>query len=150
MAKKRPERTSDCPGMLHPEKCLECPYPDDCRLRDDFAVKGHISWDAERALAGSFDVDDRAKVGRCRDRYLAKRDKTIAQQKARKARCREALAESQGRIREARKRRGIQQGELARMLGVSQPTLSGWEHGAVPARWEKIYQIFPELKEETK
>ena len=41
-------------------------------------------------------------------------------------------------IKTFRERRGISQAELARLLSVSQQTVSGWERGAKNPRLEKL------------
>lgn len=49
------------------------------------------------------------------------------------------------RIRESRERNGFSQGELARRLGVSQPTISDWENGKTEPTVENMRSVAVEL-----
>lgn len=59
----------------------------------------------------------------------------------------ELYADEQKPIAEARKTRGWSQRQVAAVLGVSNQTVSHWEHGRMKAPWDKLYEIMPELKE---
>lgn len=52
------------------------------------------------------------------------------------------------RIADARRAAGYTQAALAKLLRVSQPTLSNWETGVIPPRWELLRQVLPDLGEE--
>lgn len=49
------------------------------------------------------------------------------------------------RIKESRERKGVSQGELARRLGVSQPTISDWENGKTDPTVENMRTLAVEL-----
>lgn len=44
-------------------------------------------------------------------------------------------------IREARKRKGLTQGQLADLLGVTTSAVSGWERGDSDPRWSRFSQL---------
>lgn len=46
-----------------------------------------------------------------------------------------------------RKKAGMPQEELARRLGVSQKTISVWERGLSPCRWDLLETVFPGITE---
>ena len=56
------------------------------------------------------------------------------------------IAEKQRAIKDARRLRGYTQQGLAKLLGVSQPIISLWENGLVPADWARLYTVLPELE----
>ena len=49
------------------------------------------------------------------------------------------------RIKESREKKGVSQGELARRLGVSQPTISDWENGKTDPAVENMRTLAVEL-----
>lgn len=57
-----------------------------------------------------------------------------------------SIAEKQRAIKDARRLRGYTQQGLAKLLGVSQPIISLWENGLVPADWARLYTVLPELE----
>ena len=93
----------------------------------------------------------------------ANREKVAAQQKAYYEANREKLAEYKKAYREANREEGVAAGRriaaarraagytqaaLAKLLRVSQSTLSKWETGAMPPRWELLRQVLPDWGEE--
>lgn len=76
----------------------------------------------------------------------ANKDKLAERQRAYREANRDKLAERQKVIRDARRARGLRQDDLARLLGVSCATVAIWETGAVPADWDKLLQVLPEIK----
>ena len=140
---------NDCPGLLDPKKCLNCPFPDDCHLSADFSTKGQINRAVEEALEGAACLAER-QARPMVDVDEEEREQRLRLQRAYRKKCREELAEKQACIKTARLRRGLLLSEAARAIGVSYPTLSMWEHGTAPANWDKVYRVFPELKEAAK
>ena len=59
----------------------------------------------------------------------------------------DSIAEKQRAIKDARRAHGYTQREIAKLLGIAQPTLSRWETGAVPANWSLLVGVLPELRE---
>ena len=51
------------------------------------------------------------------------------------------------RLREARKNAGYSMAKLARIIGVSNTSVSYWESGRVPIPWEDVLCVFPQLKD---
>lgn len=145
MSEKRGRKrttVTDCPGMDDPMRCLECEYSD-CMLHDHMITRGGVSKAVEEALAGSWAYEDR-NIFR-HDVSIEKRKAESKRTKLRREANVEALAEKQACIREARERRGMMQKDAARLIGVSQATLSMWEHGQTPAPWERLHRFFPEI-----
>ena len=96
--------------------CFNCPYPD-C-IRVDLTAEDYA---AARALEEYIHPPTPAQI------------KIAAKQKAYYEENREAIAAKQGRaLYDFRTEHGMTQTKLGQMLGVSQPTVSLWETGAVP------------------
>ena len=76
-----------------------------------------------------------------------RKKKVAAQRKAYREANREKLAAKQNCIRTARKSRRMRQSDLASLVGVNQPKISLWESGKVPANWDKLCAVLPELEE---
>ena len=109
--------------------CLNCPYPD-C-------------------------IDPPLSIGEYRD--LEAVDKEILHQKTEKQRRALAYQKAyyeankdklgcQAAIKVARQKRNWSQEHLASQLGVTRTTLSLWELGKVPAQWDKLCAVLPELE----
>lgn len=60
---------------------------------------------------------------------------------------REQTKARKNQITKAREARNMRRKELAELLGISLSTLSAWEHGRYEPKWDKLHEIFPELKE---
>ena len=73
------------------------------------------------------------------------REAIAAKQRAYYEENREAIAAKQRRLRDARRARGYTQAALGKLIGVSQPELSLWETGAIPADWDRLIPVLPEL-----
>lgn len=50
-------------------------------------------------------------------------------------------------IKIAREQSGLKQRELAEMIGVNERTISAWERGTNPAKWELLYKALPDLRQ---
>ena len=86
-------------------------------------------------------------VARSKAYRKANRDKVDAWQKAWHEANRDKLADKQSCIRTVRKSHGMRQSDLAQLVGVSQGAISDWELGNLPANWDKLCAVLPELKE---
>ncbi len=139
----------------------------------DAEIEASFQWtNEELALSRELDAEAvlSAKDGQARKRSAqqkayreANREKVAASQKAYREANREKVAASRKayyeanrekgvaagrRIADARRAAGYTQAALAKLLRVSQPTLSNWETGAMPPRWELLRQVLPDLGEE--
>ena len=103
--------------------CFHCPHPD-C-IREDLTA---ADYDDARALEAYIHPPTPAQ------RRIA------AKQKAYREENREAIAAKQKArvLSEFRREHGMTQARLGRILGVSQPTISLWETGAVPFDLEAV------------
>ena len=111
--------------------CFNCPHPD-CILENLTAE----DYAAARALEGYIHPPTPAEI-----RIAAKkkayreenREAIAAKKKAYYEENREAIAAKKGRaLYDFRTEHGMTQTKLGRLVGVSQPTISLWETGAVP------------------
>lgn|GEM_PF-5257802 len=107
---------------------------------------------------------NREKVAAYRRAYYKRnREKSAASGKAYRAANRERLkkaqkewreanrakyAESQKRIRDRREMEGLTQKQFAKLMGVSNTTVSDWETGRRQANWELVLEVFPDLEPE--
>ena len=124
----------------------------------DAEIEASFQWtNEELALSRELDAEAvlSAKDGQARKRaaqqkayYEANREKLAASQKAYYEANREKGVAAGRRIADARRAAGYTQAALAKLLRVSQPTLSKWETGAMPPRWELLRQVLPDLGEE--
>ena len=103
--------------------CFHCPHPD-C-IREDLTA---ADYDDARALEAYIHPPTPAQ------RRIA------AKQKAYREENREAIAAKQKArvLSEFRREHGMTQARLGRILGVSRPTISLWETGAVPFDLEAV------------
>lgn len=115
--------------------CLNCPYPD----VPDECLEGPLSLDDYREL----DWLDREIIRPKTERQR----KASAKQKAYREANREELAAQQRAIADVRRARRMTQRDLATLCGVTQPAISQWESGCLPAPWDKLCAVLPELKE---
>lgn len=100
--------------------CLNCPYPD----VPEECLEGQLSLDDYREL----DWLDREII----------RPKTERQKKA---------SAKQKAIADVRRARRMTQRDLATLCGVTQPAISQWESGCLPAPWDKLCAVLPELEQ---
>ena len=124
----------------------------------DAEIEASFRWtNEELALSRELDAEAsfEAKDGQARKRAAfqkayreANREKVAAYQKAYYDANREKVAAAGRRIADARRAVGYTQAALAKLLHISQPTLSHWETGAIPPRWELLRQVLPDLGEE--
>ena len=115
--------------------CLNCPYPD----VPDECLEGPLSLDDYREL----DWLDREIIRPKTERQR----KASAQQRAYYEANREELAAQQRAIADVRRARRMTQRDLATLCGVSQPAVSHWESGCLPAPWDKLCAVLPELEQ---
>ena len=100
--------------------CLNCPYPD----APEECLEAPLSLDDYREL----DWLDREII----------RPKTERQKKA---------SAKQKAIADVRRARRMTQRDLATLCGVTQPAISQWESGCLPAPWDKLCAVLPELEQ---
>ena len=131
--------------------CFNCPYPDvpaeclsDSLTYDEYKESDRLDSEIryERKTNKEKKMIARQKV--CRE---ANKEKIAAWQKAWHEANRDKLADKQSCIRTVRKSHGMRQSDLAQLVGVSQRAISAWELGTLPANWDKLCAVLPELKE---
>ena len=131
--------------------CFNCPYPD----VPDECLSAPLTYD-EYKESSRIDSKSRyeqktnaqKKVAAQRKAwYEANREKVAAQHKAWYEANREKVAAQQKCIRVARKSRRMRQSDLASLVGVNQSKISLWESGKVPANWDNLCAVLPELEE---
>ncbi len=113
----------DCLHCIHPDCLNDQLTPDDYKAsteRDRDSVKDNRDAKGQRLAAHQ------------KAYYAANRDKVAAQKK----------------IRDRRKAAGYTQRELAALIGVHFTTISLWENYKVPADWDKLDAVFPNIKKE--
>lgn len=115
--------------------CLNCPYPD----VPDECLEGPLSLDDYREL----DWLDREIIRPKTERQR----KASAKQKAYYEANREEIAAKQRAIADVRRARRMTQRDLATRCGVTQPAISQWESGCLPAPWDKLCAVLPELEQ---
>ena len=130
--------------------CLNCPYPD----VPDECLEGPLSLDDYRELDWLDREIIRPKTERQRKAsaqqrayYEANREELAAKRKAYYEANREELAAQQRAIADVRRARRMTQRDLATLCGVSQPAVSHWESGCLPAPWDKLCAVLPELEQ---
>ena len=115
--------------------CLNCPYPD----VPEECLEGQLSLDDYREL----DWLDREIIRPKTERQK----KASAKQKAYREANREEIAAKQKAIADVRRARRMKQRDLATLCGVTQPAISQWESGCLPAPWDKLCAVLPELEQ---
>ena len=115
--------------------CLNCPYPD----APEECLEAPLSLDDYREL----DWLDREIIRPKTERQK----KASAKQKAYREANREEIAAKQRAIADVRRARRMKQRDLATLCGVTQPAISQWESGCLPAPWDKLCAVLPELEQ---
>ncbi len=115
--------------------CLNCPYPD----TPEECLEAPLSLDDYREL----DWLDREIIRPKTERQK----KASAKQKAYYEANREEIAAKQKAIADVRRARRMTQRDLATLCGVTQPAISQWESGCLPAPWDKLCAVLPELEQ---
>ena len=115
--------------------CLNCPDPD----APEECLEGPLSLDDYREL----DWLDREIIRPKTERQK----KASAKQKAYYEANREEIAAKQKAIADVRRARRMTQRDLATLCGVTQPAISQWESGCLPAPWDKLCAVLPELEQ---
>ena len=116
--------------------CFNCPYPD----VPDECLSAPLTYDEYKE---SSRIDSKSRY----EQKTNAQKKVAAQQKAYREANREKVAAQQKCIRVARKSRRMRQSDLASLVGVNQSKISLWESGKVPANWDKLCAVLPELEE---
>ena len=80
--------------------------------------------------------------------YERNKEKVAEYHKKWRAANRAKYAESQKRIRDRREMEGLTQKQFAKLMGVSNTTVSDWETGRRQANWELVLEVFPDLEPE--
>lgn len=144
----------NCPYPDVPDECLSAPltydeYKESSRI--DSKSRYEQKTNAQKKVAAqqkAYREANREKVAaRNKAWYEANREKVAAQRKAWYEANRDKLADKQSCIRTVRKSHGMRQSDLAQLVGVSQMAISAWELGTLPANWDKLCAVLPELKE---
>ena len=116
--------------------CFNCPYPD----VPDECLSAPLTYDEYKE---SSRIDSKSRY----EQKTNAQKKVAAQRKAWYEANREKVAAQQKCIRVARKSRRMRQSDLASLVGVNQSKISLWESGKVPANWDKLCAVLPELEE---
>ena len=116
--------------------CFNCPYPD----VPDECLSAPLTYDEYKE---SSRIDSKSRY----EQKTNAQKKVAAQQKAYREANRDKLADKQSCIRTVRKSHGMRQSDLAQLVGVSQMAISALELGTLPANWDKLCAVLPELKE---
>ena len=116
--------------------CFNCPYPD----VPDECLSAPLTYDEYKE---SSRIDSKSRY----EQKTNAQKKVAAQRKAYREANREKVAAQQKCIRVARKSRRMRQSDLASLVGVNQSKISLWESGKVPANWDKLCAVLPELEE---
>lgn len=116
--------------------CFNCPYPD----VPDECLSDSLTYD-------EYKESDRLDSESRYERKTNKEKKIAARKKAWHEANRDKLADKQSCIRTVRKSHGMRQSDLAQLVGVSQGTISAWEHGRSPANWDNLCAVLPELEQ---
>ena len=115
--------------------CFNCPYPDvpeECLSQPlTYAERRNLDW-IEAEIINPKTAAQKKKAAQKKAYYEANKEKLAARQKA---------------ISFIRKQKGMTRRDLAALIGVSQPTIAGWEIGTAPADWNKLCAVLPELEE---
>ena len=77
----------------------------------------------------------------------ANREEIAAKKRAYYEANREEIAAKQKAIADVRRARRMTQRDLATLCGVTQPAISQWESGCLPAPWDKLCAVLPELEQ---
>ena len=115
--------------------CLNCPYPD----TPEECLEAPLSLDDYREL----DWLDREIIRPKTERQK----KASAKKRAYYEANREEIAAKQRAIADVRRARRMKQRDLATLCGVTQPAISQWESGCLPAPWDKLCAVLPELEQ---
>ena len=126
--------------------------------RADAEIEASFRWTNEElersrsldreAVVDRMDYGRRKLAERQKAYREANRDKVAEYQKAYYEANRDKVAERQKAIADARKDHKWSQKELAQRLGVSRSLVAQWETGFVPANWDLLFKVLPELREE--
>ena len=146
--------------------CFNCPYPDvpdeclsDSLTYDEYKESDRLDSEIRYERKTNKEKKRIARQKVCREAnkekvaarhkayYEANKEKVAARHKAWYEANREKVAAQQKCIRVARKSRRMRQSDLASLVGVNQSKISLWESGKVPANWDKLCAVLPELEE---
>ena len=128
----------NCPYPDAPEECLEGPLSLDDYRELDWLDREIIRPNTERQKKAS------AKQKAYRE---ANREEIAAKRRAYREANREEIAAKQKAIADVRRARRMTQRDLATLCGVTQPAISQWESGCLPAPWDKLCAVLPELEQ---
>ena len=128
----------NCPYPDAPEECLEAPLSLDDYRELDWLDREIIRQKTERQKKAS---------AKQKAYYEANREEIAAKQKAYREANREEIAAKQKAIADVRRARRMTQRDLATLCGVTQPAISQWESGCLPAPWDKLCAVLPELEQ---
>ena len=124
--------------------CLNCPYPD-C-IDPPLSIGEYRELEAvDKEILHPKTEKQRRALAYQKAYHKANRDREAAYRKAYREANKDKLR-CQAAIKVARQKRNWSQEHLASQLGVTRTTLSLWELGKVPAQWDKLCAVLPELE----
>ena len=121
-----------------PEECLEGPLS-----LDDYR---ELDWLAREIIRPKTERQKKASAKQ-KAYYEANREEIAAKRRAYREANREEIAAKQKAIADVRRARRMTQRDLATLCGVTQPAISQWESGCLPAPWDKLCAVLPELEQ---
>ena len=128
----------NCPYPDAPEECLEAPLSLDDYRELDWLDREIIRPKTERQKKAS---------AKQKAYYEANREEIAAKRRAYREANWEEIAAKQKAIADVRRARRMTQRDLATLCGVTQPAISQWESGCLPAPWDKLCAVLPELEQ---
>ena len=125
--------------------CFHCPFPD-C-INDDLDHEDYKELARIEREEIFTKTEKQRKVAAAQKAYReANREKVAAAQKAYYEANREKVAAAKkNALRDYRSELGYTQREVAKLVGISQPLISQYEHGSVPYDPALFKDIFPNL-----
>ena len=158
----------NCPYPDAPEECLEAPLSLDDYRELDWLDREIIRPKTERQKKASakqkayreanreeiaakqkayYEANREEIAAKQKAYYEANREEIAAKRRAYREANREEIAAKQKAIADVRRARRMTQRDLATLCGVTQPAISQWESGCLPAPWDKLCAVLPELEQ---
>ena len=120
--------------------------------REEIAAKRRAYYEANREEIAAkqrayYEANREEIAAKQKAYYEANREEIAAKRRAYREANREEIAAKQKAIADVRRARRMTQRDLATLCGVTQPAISQWESGCLPAPWDKLCAVLPELEQ---